>query len=138
MKWSTNCKILSAGAVLLAAAFLISLTPWYRAYIAHDHRWTCAKLRKVIEWNYGERLREKAGDQSVDARALLEQVVRDSYSAKEIAVIEEKTGTETIYLMDGLCRDGGTFRAEMNVDGNVYVRCDHEGHDVDYTALPEF
>lgn len=138
MRLSTNRKIVIAGAAILLIAYLISLTPWYHAYMARDHRWTCAKLRKAIEWNYDGTLQDAAdgtyaGSQEATLDALRRTNSRIDYDL--VAAADKAAGVR--YEMDGICRDGGTFLFVFDESGNLSVRCSASGHNVDYTELTE-
>lgn len=133
--WSTNRKICAAGAVILAVSFVVSLTPMYRAYCDDDHRWTCAKIRKSIEWDYAHAV--EAGERG--SMALLSRVLENGYDADEYTVtpasstIPNDTESPEGTLILGLCKEGGAFLVHVNADGTISVTCDAEGHDVDYT-----
>lgn len=137
MKISFNKRILAVGACLLAAAFVISVTPWYHAYCAEDHRWTCAKIRKTIDWDYAHRLE----DGETGSIGLLEQVIAARFESDEYTVIPASSVTPadkespegTIVI--GLCKDGGTFHITLREGTYVTVTCDAENHDVDYYDL---
>lgn len=132
---SNNRKILAAGGFLLAAAFVISLTPWYRAYCADDHRWTCAKVRKGIEWSYEQQI--ESGESG--SNGLLTQVLGARYEADEYTVIPASSATPADKespvgtIITGLCREGGSFHIHENGDGTITVTCDLSNHDVDYS-----
>lgn len=137
MQLSTNRKILGVGAAVLLIAFVVSVTPWYRAYIANDHRWTCAKLRKSIEWNYAYLLdtaadQYTAGSQEAVAAALHRANSRDEY------VLAGSAQDGVAYEITGACREGGTFLVYIDDAGYLSVRCSLSEHDIDYTQLPEF
>lgn len=140
MRLSTNRKILAAGALILLIAFLVSLTPWYDAYMAHDHRWTCAKLRKSIQWNYEYVLDADLTTYAPGTGELLEQALVRAYDAQRVDPVEE-SGEEPAYhyyAIPGLCREGGTMHVIMNDAGWIEVNCDYPDHDIDYTELPEY
>lgn len=135
MHLSTNRKILAAGAAILAVSFVVSLTPWYRSYCANDDRWTCAKVRKTLEWDYANAM--DAGE--TGSIGLLTKALEARYDTDEFTVIpassvtpaeaESPEGT----ILTGLCRDGGSYHVTVRDDGHIAVTCDAEGHDVDYT-----
>lgn len=132
---STNRKILAAGVVTLAVAFVISLTPAYHAYLAADHRWTCAKIRKTLEWDYGHAL--EAGESG--SIGLLTQMLESRFETDEFTVIPASSVTPATNespegtIITGLCRDGGSYHVSVKGDGYITVTCDMENHDVDYT-----
>lgn len=131
---SPNRKICAAGAAILAVAFVFSLSPWYRAYCADDHRWTCAKVRKVLQWDYAHRIE----DGESGSVGLLVEVLELRHAADEFTVVpassvtpadaENPEGT----IITGLCKDGGAFLIHEDADGMITVTCDVPGHDVDY------
>lgn len=139
MRLSSNRKILVTGAFILIAIFVISLTPWYEAYCAHDHRWTCSKIRKSFEWNYHDLVADAASDYSYGQMDTLEAVIHKTYSAQEITLVpEDGESGYSRYAIEGLCRSGGTIHIAMNDTGEIRVTCDAPNHDVDYTEIEEY
>lgn len=134
MHLSNNRKICAAGAVILAASFVISLTPMYRAYCVNDHRWTCAKVRQTLIWDYGHAL--EAGESG--SVGLLARELEARYASDEFAVIPASSVTPADAespegaIITGLCRDGGSYHVSVGDDGRLTVTCDADSHDVDY------
>lgn len=139
MKWSTNRKIMAVGIGVLLMAFVVSLTPWYDAYIAHDNRWTCAKLRKSIEWNYSGLLEENLTTYAPGSEELVQQAQKQTYRTIDVEIVPESSDDGYYhYVIRGLCRDGGTIHATVDDSGWIHVTCDLQDHDIDYTELPEY
>lgn len=132
---STNRKIVAAGTVVLLLAFLISLTPWYHAYMTYDYKWTCAKFRKNIQWNYEAILSDAASPDAADAESALADAVKSTNRGTEYEL--EQIDAQ-IWHISGICRDGGTFVVTIGGESRITVDCDHAGHDKDYTQLPEY
>lgn len=137
MRLSKNRRILATGALTLVLAFLVSLTPWYDAYCAYDARWTCARLRKSIQWNYEWVLEADLTTYAPGTEDLLRQAQRRAYDAQTVDPIPEEGENPAYhyYAIPGLCRDGGTIHVVMDDAGWIQVTCDESNHDVDYTEI---
>lgn len=125
-----------AGGVVLAVTFVVSITPWYHAYMDRDAQWTCAKLRKSIEWNYAALQSDGVTQYIAGSLDALEASLQRTNRSLDYAVeqIEDETDG-THFAIPGLCRDGGTFQVYLE-DGSIRVLCDARNHDVDYMDLP--
>lgn len=134
---TTNRKILATGALTLLIAFVVSLTPWYRAYMHYDHRWTCAKLRKVIELRYPDAVQEMAAQYAPDAPETVEAALRRANDTIDYTFTESDIDG-VLYEASGACRDGGVFLIRISDNGYISVRCSLEEHDIDYTQIPEY
>lgn len=131
MKWSINRKIVAAGIGVLLIAFVVSLTPWYRAYIDYDHQWTCAKYRKVLEEHYAELVQRST--YTIGSLELLEDAIGMGNKRVEYTIDAiPDAAVYAAYLLDGICLDGGGFTVTMDDAGGIAVRCNHPGHDADY------
>lgn len=133
----TNRKIIATGALVLLIAFIVSLTPQYDSYMANDHRWTCAKLRKVIEWNYDDVIGRDADQYPAESLEAVQEVLRGMDISDDYE-LTESVRDGVLCEITGACREGGTFLVSFDDAGYIAVRCSLPEHDVDYTLLPEF
>lgn len=136
MRWSYKRTIAFVGAGILVAALVVSLTPWYKAYCADDHRWTCAKIRAIVDWDYGNAL--DAGESG--SIGLLTKVLDAHFEADEYTLIPASSVTPADEespegaILVGLCKDGGTLHISVRENGCVTLTCDVEGHDIGYSS----
>lgn len=135
MRFTTNRKILAVGAFILLACLVVSLTPWYRSYVAADHEWLCAKYRALVEIKYRELASDNAAA-SESAETLVEQAIEMFYTRSEYTV-SAADGGDDIYVIDGLCPAGGQYTTSYDEQGMLQVTCSEDGHDLFYTAYEE-
>lgn len=127
---TTNRKIFTTCWWILIAAFIISLTPWYTAYCAHDDAWTCAKYRQIVQWDYSSCLKENNGKYDTGSEDLLRQALVRTYKASDYTLTQESDEAgEHCYALEGICRSGGTIHIVMDDAGNIVLTCDTAGHE---------
>lgn len=137
MKFSTNRKILAAGVSILITAFIVGLTPWYKAYCTYDHLWTCAKLRASIEYNYSHLIEDSSAQDAAGSRETIERAVQNACDNSELSLIDVSSDSGYCYAVDGYCREGGQFLIAVDDNNNIRVDCSFEEHDIVYTDLSE-
>lgn len=131
MRRSTNRKICAAGGLILLVCLVVSLTPWYRGYVAADHEFLCAKYRVLVEIKYKEYMNSGVAAEEPEEE-LLAQAVSEFYNRTEYTVscVDDE---DNALRIDGLCPGGGRYTVYIDEYGAVHATCSEAGHDRAYT-----